>query len=90
MHRTGRGGNTVDTVLDRVVFGELVTPFDLYQRNRLNETSRRRNGECGLDVIVGGKQLIADMAAETLVKLAKKYFQGPIWQTTPGRHRESM
>ena len=50
--KTGRGGKTVDTVLDRVVFGKPVTPFDLYQRNNLHETSKRRSGECGLDVIV--------------------------------------
>ena len=75
LHKTGRGGKTVDTVLDRVVFGEPVTPFDLYQRNQLHEASRRRNGECGLDVIVCGKHLTltADMAAEKLVKLAKEH-----------------
>ena len=44
LHRTGRGGKTMDTVLDRVVFGAPITPFDLYQRNKLHETSRRRNG----------------------------------------------
>ena len=67
----------MDTVLDRVVFGEPVTPFDLYQRNQLHEASRRRNGECGLDVIVCSKlknTLTADMAAEMLVKLAKEHF----------------
>ena len=70
-------GKTVDTVLDRIVFGEPVTPFDLYQRNKLNETSRRRNGECGLDVIVCNtiqNNVTADTAAEKLVDLAKKYF----------------
>ena len=74
LHKTGRGGRTVDTVLDRVVFGEPVTPFDLYQRNKLFETSRRRNGECGLDVIVCGQTMTADQAAETLVALAKQHF----------------
>ena len=67
----------MDTILDRVVFGEPVTPFDLYQRNQLHEASRRRNGECGLDVIVCSKlknTLTADMAAEKLVKLAKEHF----------------
>ena len=74
LRKTGRGGRAVDTVLDRVVFGEPVTPFDLYQRNKLFETSRRRNGECGLDVIVCGQAMTAYQAAETLVALAKEHF----------------
>ena len=69
-------------MLDRVVFGEPVTPFDLYPRNKLHETNRRRNGECGLDVIVCNRyvqnKMTAYVAAETLVSLAKQYFRTPI------------
>ena len=43
---------TIDTFLDQIVFGVPVTGFDLWQVGQLHETSRRRNNECGLDVIV--------------------------------------
>ena len=76
------GKRTVDTILDRVVFGEPIYAEDLWQRHRLHESSRRRNGECGLDVIVAGamqrygqgraQMLTAQQAAEQLVILARK------------------
>ena len=78
------GQRTVDTFIDQVVFGMPVTAFDLWQKTHLLETSRRRNGECGIDIIVvsatsrgdwGGSQIrnkfIADEAAQLLVDLAK-------------------
>ena len=46
------GGLTVDTILDRVVFGAPIFPEDMWQLHNLHECSRRRSGECGLDVIV--------------------------------------
>ena len=46
------GKFTINTILDRVVFGEPIFADDLWQKHRLHESSRRRNGECGLDVIV--------------------------------------
>ena len=87
LHKTGRGGRTVDTVLDRVVFGEPITPFDLYQRNRLHETSRRRNGECGLDVIVCGRSMTADQAAETLVTVLSGFGSGQFGVDRAGHQR---
>ena len=46
------GRPTADTLLDRVVFGEPILAEDMWQMHRIHEVSRRRNGECGLDVIV--------------------------------------
>ena len=46
------GQRTADTLLDRVVFGEPVLAEDMWNLHRIHEVSRRRNGECGLDVIV--------------------------------------
>ena len=78
------GRLTADTVLDRIVFGEPVHAEDMWQIHRLHEVSRRRNGECGLDVIVAsamqrrGEQdkrqpmLTAEQAAQALVELARE------------------
>ena len=91
------GQLTADTVLDRIVFGEPRFAEDLWQIHRLHEVSRRRSGECGLDVIVCAAQqrrntkegfgrfpmLPADDAAQTLVKLAQKLDpQGILAQAT--------
>ena len=46
------GKRTVDTILDRVVFGEPIFAEDMWMLHRIHEVSRRRNNECGLDVIV--------------------------------------
>ena len=48
----GSGKLSVDTLLDQVVFGPPVTSHDLWMKCHLHETSRRRNGECGIDVVV--------------------------------------
>ena len=73
-----------DTLLDRVVFGEPVMAEDMWQLHRLHEVSRRRHGECGLDVIVASAQqrqgqhkkrqpmMTAERAAQTLVELARE------------------
>ena len=57
---------------------------DMWQLHRLHEVSRRRSGECGLDVIVASAQkrqghykkrqpmLTAEEAAQALVKLARE------------------
>ena len=76
------GKFTINTIMDRVVFGEPVFADDLWQRQRLHECSRRRNGECGLDVIVASAMLChgearkamltAEKAAEVLVNLARQ------------------
>ena len=78
------GRLTADAVLDRIVFGEPVMAEDMWQIHRLHEVSRRRNGECGLDVIVAsamqrqGEQkkrqpmLTAEQAAQALVELARE------------------
>lgn len=79
------GQMTADTILDRVVFGEPIMAEDMWQLGQLHEVSRRRSGECGLDVIVAsatqwtGKErntrkpmLTAEQAAETLVRLARE------------------
>ena len=50
------GGLTVDTMLDRVVFGEPILAEDTWQLGQLHEVSRRRSGECGVDVIVASAQ----------------------------------
>ena len=75
------GRYTINTILDRVVFGEPVFADDLWQRHHLHECSRRRNGECGLDVIVASAMqchgearkamLTAEKAAQVLVNLAR-------------------
>jgi hypothetical protein len=81
------GGLTVDTMLDRVVFGEPILAEDTWQLGQLHEVSRRRSGECGVDVIVASAQrmsanssgvwrrkplMTADAAAQALVKIAKE------------------
>ncbi len=78
------GRPTADTLLDRVVFGEPIMADDMWQLRRIHEVSRRRNGECGLDVIVASATrrqganhtrepiLTAEEAAQTLVQLARK------------------
>ena len=84
---TRSGERTVDTFLDQIVFGMPITGFNLWQVSHLHETSRRRNHECGIDVIVaaatrrstkGGSQIrnkiTADEAAQELVSLAKEHF----------------
>jgi len=48
---------TLDVLLDRVVFGAPVTAEDMWMKHRLNEHSRRSNGQCGLDVMVAGATL---------------------------------
>ena len=84
------GSRTIDTFLDQVVFGMPITGFDLWQKAQLHETSRRRNMECGLDVIVASatnrapighgyaaqvrKQFTAYEAAQVLVDIAKEQF----------------
>ena len=78
------GQMTADTILDRVVFGEPIMAEDMWQLCQMHEVSRRRSGECGLDVIVASAtewtghgrntrkpMLTAQEAAETLVKLAR-------------------
>ena len=55
MQRTGitrSGAMSVDTLLDQVVFGAPVTSHDIWMKCHLHESSRRRNGECGIDVVV--------------------------------------
>ena len=74
------GGLTVDTILDRVVFGTPIFPEDMWQLAQLHESSRRRSGECGIDVIVASANkrynntrkpmLTAKSAAEALIELA--------------------
>ena len=91
------GQLTADTVLDRIVFGAPLVAEDMWQIGRLHEVSRRRSGECGLDVIVCAAQqrrhtkegygrvpmLPADEAAQTLVKLVQKIDpQGVLAQAT--------
>ena len=86
---TGSGALSVDTLLGQVVFGLSVTSHDLWMKCHLHETSRRRNGECGIDVVVAGSSyrhqaangsrttqnmLTAERAALTLVNLAKEHF----------------
>ena len=90
---------TIDTFLDQVVFGTPVTGFDLWQVGQLHETSRRRNNECGIDVIVaaatrrgttGGSvihnKFTADEAAQSLVSLAKEHFpDSPLQMSINGK-----
>ena len=76
------GRLTADALLDRVVFGSPVMAEDMWKLHRLHEISRRRSGECGLDVIVASAQrrqgqynkrqpmMTAEAAAQALVKLA--------------------
>ncbi len=79
------GELTADTILDRVVFGEPIMAEDMWQLGQLHEVSRRRSGECGLDVIVASAtqwtghgrntrkpMLTVEQAAETLVRLARE------------------
>ena len=80
------GERTIDTFLDQIVFGLPVTSFDLWQKSKLNETSRRTNNQCGIDVIVASAQsrttrradgkpmLTAGKAAQQLMSLAKQHF----------------
>ncbi len=50
------GALTADTILDRIVFGAPVFPEDMWQLCHLHEVSRRRSGECGVDVIMASAQ----------------------------------
>ena len=50
------GERTIDTCLDQIVFGSPIASFDLWQKSKLNETSRRTNNQCGIDVIVASAQ----------------------------------
>ena len=59
------GRRTVDTILDRVVFGEPVFAEDMWMMHRIHEVSRHRNGECGLDVIVLSRALCSGRATPT-------------------------
>ena len=91
------GQLTADTFLDRIVFGTPLFAEDMWQSHRLHEVSRRRSGECGIDVIVAAAQqrmlseghrgnnpiLSADDAAQRLVKLAQQLFpDSPLAQAT--------
>ena len=78
------GRRTADTLLDRVVFGLPVFAEDMWNLHRLHEVSRRRNGQCGLDVIVASAMprqgehknrqpmLTAEQASQALVELARE------------------
>ena len=78
------GALTADTLLDRVVFGRPIMAEEMWNLHRIHEVSRRRNGECGLDVIVAsatqrqghnhGRQpmMTAEQAAQSLVQLARE------------------
>jgi len=84
---------THDTLLDRIVFGwgdahGPVIPEDMWMLHRLHEVSRRRSGECGVDVIAASAQkrtrddgrwtrkpmMTAEKAAQALVQLAKRLY----------------
>ena len=54
--RDGHMEATIDTLLDRIVFGTAIFPEDMWQLHNLHEVSRRRSGECGIDVIVASAQ----------------------------------
>ena len=86
---TSSGARSVDTVLDQVVFGCPVASHDLWMKSHLHEGSRRRNGQCGIDVIVASSSwrhqhsdgsrstkalFTAEQAAVELVSLARKHF----------------
>jgi len=76
------GKRTVDTILDRVVFGTPLFAEDMWNMAKLHESSRRRNNECGLDVIIAsayrrqGKwnkrqpMMTADEASQALIQVA--------------------
>ena len=49
---TRSGERTIDTFLDQIVFGIPLIGFGLWQKSHLHEASRRRNNECGINVIV--------------------------------------
>ena len=91
---TGSGALSVDTMLDQVVFGNPVTSHDIWMKCHLHEGSRRRNGECGIDVIVASSSwrqkhadgsrttqsmFNADQVVTTLVAMAKKDFPDSAW-----------
>ena len=77
------GALTADTLLNRVVFGAPILAEDMWQLHRIHEVSRRRNGQCGLDVIVASAtqrhgtnrqrqpMMTAEQAAQKLVELAR-------------------
>ena len=79
---------THDTLLDRIVFGAPVFAEDMWMLHQLHEVSRRRSGECGVDVIVASAQrrakeegrwarkpmMTAEKAAQALVQLAKQLY----------------
>ena len=79
------GRRTVDTILDRVVFGTPLFPEDMWNLAKLHESSRRRNNECGIDVIVAsafkrsGKShkrqpmMTADEASQALIQVALEH-----------------
>ena len=86
---TGTGALSVDTLLDQVVFGLPVTSHDLWMKCHLHETSRRRNGECGINVVVASSSwrhqatdgrrttqnmITAEHGSLTLVNLAPEHF----------------
>ena len=78
------GQMTADTILDRVVFGEPIMAEDMWQLGHLHEVSRRRSGECGLDVIVASATqrqgynntrkpiMTAEKAAQALLTIARE------------------
>ena len=86
--RDGDMRATHDTLLDRIVFGEVVFAEDMWHLHRIHEVSRRRSGECGVDVIVASAQrkthgdgwkghepmMTAEKAAQALVQLAREMF----------------
>ena len=84
---TRTGERTIDTFLDQTVFGAPITSFDLWQKDKLHESSRRRNNKCGIDVIVasssirtayhmdnGRPRFTAEEAAQRLMIMAKEHF----------------
>ena len=85
--RSGTGERTIDTFLDQVVRGAPIAAFDLWQKERIHESSRRRNDTCGIDVIVasstvrtahnndkGRPRFTSEEAAQRLMLLAKEHF----------------
>ena len=86
---TRSGALSADMLLDRVVFAIPITSYDMWMKCHLHERSRRRNGECGIDVVVASSSwrhrhadgsrttksmFNAEQAACELVALAKEHF----------------
>ena len=79
------GQRTVDTLLDRVVFGTPLFAEDMWNMHKLHETSRRRNNECGIDVIVASAyqrqgqfhkrqpMMTAEEASQKLIEVALEH-----------------